>query len=69
MSEPKRHHLVPEFYLRRLAHNGIVELVDRHDPQRVDRVSVQNALVEKHFYGIDTEDGRDTAMENVCIAR
>jgi hypothetical protein len=65
MNEPKRHHVVPEFYLKRFGQNGRIELLDRTDLGRSITTTVDNALVEKHFYSIETHDGRDTSVERM----
>jgi hypothetical protein len=63
MSEPKRHHLVSRFYLERFARDGVVEVVDRNDFSKAFSSRVENALVGKHFYSFDTDQGRDTSVE------
>jgi hypothetical protein len=68
-NEPKRHHVVPEFYLRRFAVDGNVTLVDRNEPTKRFTSSVENALVHKHFYSIDTEDGRDPGVETMLAEK
>jgi hypothetical protein len=65
MNEPKRHHLVPQFYLRRFAMGNNVELVRREDPKRSIRLDVENALFERDFYTIETDEGRDTSVEKM----
>jgi hypothetical protein len=65
MGEPKRHHVVPAFFLRRFARDGVVELIPRDDLSRVIPAGVENALVEKHFYSVDTDTGRDATVEKM----
>jgi hypothetical protein len=65
MSEPKRHHVVPEFYLKRFSHEGEIELVARDDCRAVISTGVSAALAQKHFYSIDTNQGRDTIVEKM----
>ena len=65
MGEPKRHHIVPEFYLRRFADAGKVELLKRSNLAESIHTSVENALVERHFYSIDTDEGRDSQVEKM----
>ncbi len=62
-ARPKRHHVVPKFYLRRFAVNDRVQLVSRDEPRKTFVTSVDNALVQKDFYSIDTEAGRETDVE------
>jgi hypothetical protein len=65
MSEPKRHHVVPEFYLRRFSREGEIELVARDDCRAVVSTGVSAALVQKYFYSIDTDQGRDAIVEKM----
>lgn len=65
MSEAKRHHYVPQFYLERFARNGALELLPREDIRRAIPSSVAKALAENYFYSLETEDGRDGAMEQI----
>jgi hypothetical protein len=65
MNEPKRHHLVPQFYLQRFGLNNKVELVYREDLNRSIVLEVENALFERDFYTIDTDEGRDTSVERM----
>lgn len=62
-SEPKRHHVVPDFYLQRFARNGRLVVVDRSNPHRRYTAAVSNAAVEKYFYALPTEDGWDMTVE------
>jgi hypothetical protein len=50
-SNPKRHHVVPRFYLERFAIKGQVELVERNDPTLSFLVSVEKALAQGHGVG------------------
>lgn len=63
MSQPKRHHIVPAFYLRRFAVNDQVTAVDRSDFTRSFTTSVDNVPVESQFYSIASDDGWDPAVE------
>ena len=50
-----RHHIVPQFYLRRFANESDqVALVDRDTPSRVHRNHVRRACSEVGFYRIET---------------
>lgn len=52
-----RHHLVPQFYLRKFADaSDQVLLVDRDDFTRTHMSAVKNAAVEVGFYRIETEE-------------
>ena len=50
MSEPKRHHLVPQFYLKRFGLNDRVDLLDPNDLRKSRSVTIENAIVQRHFY-------------------
>ena len=63
MSTPKRHHTVPEFYLRRFAVDGNVQVALRDDLRKSFPQSIGNATVQKHFYSIDTDAERSTEVE------
>lgn len=53
----RRHHTVPQFYLRNFADEADqVILVDRSDPAKSHRSAVRKALTESGFYRIETED-------------
>jgi hypothetical protein len=45
-SVPKRHHVVPRFYLERFSLNGHVELVPRDNVGKSFPVSIDRALAE-----------------------
>jgi hypothetical protein len=62
MGRARRHHLVPEFYLRRFAdENGRIRRLDMSGGNVV--MSVTNAAVETDFYTIQTGDGPSDAIE------
>jgi Protein of unknown function (DUF4238) len=77
MTVPKRHHLLPEFYLRGFCNQALHEAEDhKSNPSRCrvwiyDRTQdqyrergVKNVAVERHFYSADTlEGGRDAEPE------
>jgi hypothetical protein len=65
---PKRHHVVPKFFLKRFALDDTIELVDRHDLSMRITTNVEKALAYKHFYSVDTKDGRDTTVEKMFPA-
>jgi hypothetical protein len=61
----KRHHVVPAFYLRRFATaDEKTTVANRQDPTSRFTTSVQNAGVEGYFYGIPTEEGWDSVVED-----
>jgi len=62
---PRRHHLVPKFYLRRFAKNDRVRVRSR-DQTKSFETSVENASVRSHYYAIDMTDGsRSTDVEEL----
>lgn len=63
-SNPKRHHVVPRFYLERFAIKNQVELVERDDLNRPPfPVSIDKALTGNYFYSADTDHGREPVGE------
>lgn len=60
---PKRHHVVPKFYLKRFANKA--DQITAFHPEDFRRytTSVEKVGVEGHFYSIPTEDGYDTIVE------
>lgn len=67
--EPRRHHFVPQFYLRRFADNAErVAVVRLADPARPTVTHVRNAAVIKGFYTVVDEAGDDTAAVEKLLA-
>lgn len=70
MSEPRRHHIVPECHLRRFASDrGQVRVVAREDPARSFVTSLENVPVERDFYAVETDDGISQRVETELIAK
>ncbi|NUQ75260.1 MAG: DUF4238 domain-containing protein [Polyangiaceae bacterium] len=67
MSVPRRHHLVPQFLLRRFAKREQIAMVRRnspHDPPII--TALKKAAVHTDFYTLDFPDGRrSTEMESI----
>jgi hypothetical protein len=64
MSEPRRHHLVPQSYLRRFAdERHQVRAVSRNDLGRSFVTSILNAPVERDFYALETDEGWSQELE------
>jgi hypothetical protein len=61
--EPRRHHLVPRFYLERWAENGRVFVTDL-DARKSHQVDPKNALIETDFYRVPpgTTSGSDSPV-------
>jgi hypothetical protein len=55
--EPRRHHLVPRFYLERWAVNERVRVVDLIRSRNAYELSPAQAAVETDFYRLDEPDG------------
>lgn len=68
MSEPKRHHTLPQFYMERFAVDGRVDVVDRDDPSKFFNAKPRNILAEKHFYSVETDMGHDASLEKMFAA-
>jgi len=63
--EPRRHHAVPKFYLRRFAKNDQIRVRSR-DLKRSFITSIDNASVRSHYYTLDLSNGaRSTAVEKM----
>jgi hypothetical protein len=62
-SNPKRHHVVAKFYLKRFAVAENVELVRRDDSQPPFLCGIERALAENYFYSVETDDGREPLGE------
>jgi len=57
MNEPRRHHYIPQFYLRRFAdQQGHVRMIRRSTGKSV-KSSVTNAAVTTGFYDVEAETG------------
>lgn len=70
VNEPKRHHTVPQFYLRRFSIDEKVELIERDDTKRSFPTSISNALVENHFYSLPgVNEAPDTTFEKMLADR
>jgi hypothetical protein len=65
MSDPVRHHIVPQFYLERFEEGGAFKLVDRNNHGRSFPSNARHALAENDFYTVDTDEGRDTVVETM----
>jgi hypothetical protein len=66
MAEPRRHHLVPESYLRRFAdERDQVRVVSRTDPGHTFVTGITNTAVERDFYTVETDDGPSQEIEKL----
>jgi hypothetical protein len=63
--EPKRHHVVPDFYLRRFADDaGKITAVHVDVEDRKFTTSTKNVGVETLFYALPTDQGWDYTIEH-----
>lgn len=64
MSIPKRHHYLPQFYLRRFAEeDGYLWVFDRSQ-QHLRRERPKSIAVRKHYYSTEDQEGnKDATME------
>ncbi|WP_080599091.1 DUF4238 domain-containing protein [Sorangium cellulosum] len=63
MSVPRRHHLVPRFFLKRFAKSDKIAMVNRDAPQQVPHtVTTKNAAIESGFYTIIDKNGQPSAV-------
>lgn len=64
----KRHHLLPQLYLRRWADaDGQVRLVDAREG-RSFIANVADAVVQNHFYSVETDDGSPPDIVEKALA-
>jgi uncharacterized protein DUF4238 len=64
MGDPRKHHYVPKFYLRRFANDREqLRVVNREPPHRAYPSSVKDAAAERDFYQVATKDGPSLAVE------
>ena len=58
MSEPKRHHYLPQFYLNRFTDNkGLLWVFDR-DTKEYRQQSSKNTMLQCHYYTFRDKDGK-----------
>lgn len=62
-SQSKRHHYLPESYLKAWANDGDQVAVRRRDQRRHFLSSIRDVAVESHLYSISTESGLDDVVE------
>ena len=64
VNEPKRHHVVPRFYLQRFADkDDTIDVVRRDDTKISFRRTPESALFVREFYSLETDDGLDRYAE------
>jgi|GEM_PF-3462276 len=63
MSEPRRHHLVPQMHLKRFAdHKRRIVMLSRDQKKRIS-TDIKNACVQTDYYAVETDDGRSQEVE------
>jgi hypothetical protein len=65
MNEPRRHHLLPQFYLRRFANDADQIKVMARDGQKSFVTSVAKAAAETDFYTVETTEGPSQDVEKL----
>jgi hypothetical protein len=70
MSDPRRHHLVPQFLLKRFAERERLAMVKRDDVTSTPVITTpKNAAVQTDFYAVVSADGtRSVAIETFLSA-
>jgi len=64
MSEPRRHHLVPQMHLKRFAdHKRRIVMVSRDQKKRLP-TDIRKACVQTDYYAVETDNGRTQAVED-----
>ena len=73
MTEPRRHHLLPRFYLRSFADERerltVVPRAGASGPQTTYTATVENILVERDYYAIRDEDGERSQVVEKALGR
>ncbi|TQF14238.1 DUF4238 domain-containing protein [Myxococcus llanfairpwllgwyngyllgogerychwyrndrobwllllantysiliogogogochensis] len=65
MSEPRRHHLVPQMHLKRFAdHKRRIIMVSRDQKKRVS-TDIKKACVQTDYYAVETNNGRMQDVEGL----
>ncbi len=65
MSTSRRHHLLPQFYLRRFASAGEQIRVVARDGSKSFITSVAKAAAETDFYTVETKNGPSQELEKL----
>lgn len=67
--DPRRHHFVPQFYLRRFADgDGRLGVIDLHKPKARRTATVGDVAVIKDFYTVVHTKGHDTTIVESVLA-
>ena len=73
MTEPRRHHLLPRFYLRLFADERermtVVPRAGANGPQTTYTATVENVLVERDYYAIRDEEGERSQVVEEALGR
>jgi hypothetical protein len=65
MSEPRRHHLVPQMHLKRFAdHKRRIVMVSRDQKKRLS-LNINQAYVQTDYYAVETGNGRSQEVEKL----
>lgn len=65
MSEPKRHHYLPQFYLEQFCRDGAFWVYDR-DTSEFRRQTPKNTAIISHYYSVEDGDGnKRTGIESL----
>ncbi len=68
MSDPKKHHYVPEFYLKGFCRDGMLWMHDRAE-NTYKRLSPEILGIKKNFYAFTDEDGRRDVSAEKKLSR
>ena len=69
VSEPRHHHIVPRFHLKRFANErGQVKVVARDDFRKIFVTSVDDILAQRDFYTVDTDGESSQDVEKMLSA-
>jgi len=69
MNKPKRHHYLPQFYLKNFCKNGFLWVYDRNNNEYRQQTPI-NTAVKKKYYTTTGPDGRshneiETVLANI----
>ena len=60
----KRHHYVPQFYLKRFCQDEKLHAFSKKTRQFVPKTKISNLMVKSHLYSIDNEGSKNAMLED-----
>jgi len=65
MNEPKRHHYLPQFYLKNFCKNGFLWVYDREDNKYRQQTPINTAVKKKYYTAIGLDGRSHNEIESV----